>query len=121
MINILDLHRSMSKKKMKRSQSFDRVVELCHKKIVALAENNTSRFFFDVPDYMIGYPLYDLNECIKYVVNALKKNGFIAWYFFPKYIYVSWDLEEIENEKKTTSKRSLDFKEKPSGKLTLDL
>lgn len=121
MLNILDLHRSMNKKKIKRTECFDRVVEICHKKIMALAENNKTRFFFDVPDYMIGFPLYDLNECIKYVVEALTRNGFLAWYYFPKYIYVSWDLEEIDSQKKQTTKKALDFKCKPSGKLSLDL
>lgn len=129
-LNILDLHRNITIKKQKRIDCFDRVLELCHKKIVASADNKKVRLFYEVPDFLMGYPLYDINDCITYVMDSLKSNGFIAVYYFPRYIYISWDLDEIDEHKKNARKNpaaskqkpvALDFKYKPSGKLTLDL
>lgn len=134
-LNILDLHRTISQKNMKRVVCFDKVLEICHKKIVAHSENKKKRFFFEVPDFMLGQPLYDVNDCIKHILEALKNNGFLAIYYFPRHIYVSWDFEEIDEQKaadkkamfagskgQTLNKNNvLDFKYKPSGKLTLDL
>lgn len=127
-LNILDLHRTISSKQQKRVECFDKVLELCHKKILHHSENKKTRLFYEVPEFQLGYPLYDINECIQHVMAELKSNGFISTYYFPKYIYVSWDLEEIDQQKATNKKQfankridPLDFKYKPSGKLTLEL
>ena len=86
------------------------------------------RFFFEVPEYMFGYPLFDLNDAIRFVVDALTSNGFLAIYYFPKFVYVSWDMEEIEKyklEKKQQDRNNavprLDIKHNSSGKLSLQL
>ena len=85
------------------------------------------RFFFEVPEYIFGYPLFDINDAIRFVVDALTKNGFLAVYYFPRFVYISWDMNEIENNKKNNNRmkmsteRGLDFKYKPSGKLSLDI
>ena len=127
-LNILDLHRKINSKNMKKIECFDRVLELCHKRILTSSENKKTRVFYEVPDFMIGFPLYDINECIMHVFQSLKNNGFLAIYYFPKYMYISWDLDEIEKnkeEKQTFGNKDklnqLDFKYKSSGKLTLDL
>ena len=129
-LNILDLHRTISKKQQKRIECFDKVLELCHKKIMSLSENQQLRFFYEVPEFMLGFPLYDINACITHVLESLKANGFLAIYYFPRYIYISWDFEEIEKHKaamvtkqfapKSTT-NVLDFKYKPSGKLSLNI
>lgn len=128
-LNILDLNRSISQKHLKRIECFDRVLELCHKKIISSSENKKKRIFYEVPDYMLGYPLYDINECITHVMDSLKSNGFLAIYYFPRYIYISWDFEEIDRHKAEEKRlkfankeaKPLDLKYKPSGKLTLDI
>lgn len=129
-LNILDLHRTISQKQLKRIECFDKVLELCHKKIVSNSENKKVRFFYEVPDFLLGYPLYDINDCIKHLMDSLKSNGFLAIYYFPRYIYISWDFEEIDQHKAEQKKQkfapkekisALDFKYKPSGKLTLDI
>ena len=113
---------------MRKIECFDKVLELCHKKIIASSDNKKTRIFYEVPDFMVGFPLYDINECITHVMQSLKTNGFLTIYYFPKYIYVSWDLEEIEKSKEDNKKNGhrdninkLDFKYKSSGKLTLDI
>lgn len=129
-LNILDLHRNISQKQMKRVECFDKVLEICHKKILIHSDNKKTRFFFEVPDFILGFPLYDVNDCIKHILEALKSNGFLAIYYFPRYVYVSWDFEEIDQHKAQEKKmnggrkekvNALDFKYKPSGKLTIDI
>ena len=129
-LNILDLHRNMNEKKLKRTACFEKVLETCHKKIVTCSQNNKLNCFYEVPDYVIGYPLFDLNECIRFLIDCLTKNGFLAIYYFPRYIYISWDFEEIEKAKKNkeankAGKQVLDpnmqLSYKPSGKLSMNM
>lgn len=134
----MDIHRAMNERKNKKNDCFDKVLERCHRKILQTSQQNKLNCFFEVPEYMFGFPIYDINECITYVIHALKSNGFLTLYYFPRYIYVSWDLQEIEENKKVqqtpagtvpalenksaaTSIANLDFKYKPSGKLSVQL
>lgn len=127
-LNILDLHRSINEKKSKVNESYDKVLEICHKKIQTSADNQKVRCLIEVPAYVFGYPIFDYNKCLEHVYNSLIKNGFLVKYYFPKYLYISWDFDEINatKKKKTTpaqlqppSKASLSYK--PTGKLSLDL
>jgi hypothetical protein len=133
-LNILDLHRKMNEKSIKTTECFEKVLDICHKKILLHSDKKISKFFFEVPEYIFGLPLFDTNECIMFVMDSLKRNGFIAVYHFPRFIYVSWDLQEIEESKRQSKNQTknktqnmrhnphaLDFKYKPSGKLSVDL
>lgn len=126
----------MNEQKEKLNECFDKVLDRCHKRIIMSSKQKLLTCFFEVPDYMFGFPLYDLNSCITYVIEALRANGFLAVYFFPRYVYVSWDLEEIEKSKKSASSvqqpapetpqqlpqsHMIDFKYKPSGKLSVKI
>lgn len=100
-LNILDLHRCINEKQNRTNECFDKVLELCHKKIRASAQNQLMRCFIEVPCFIVGYPLFDFTKCIEYVYNRLQKNGFLIKYYFPKHLYISWDFEEINTAKKT--------------------
>ena len=142
-LNILDLHRSIHEKKERNAQCYDKVLEMAHNKIKKTTESKQLRCVYDVPSFIFGYPLFDINECIAHVTRELQSNGFVVRYMFPNKLYISWDLEEIEEEKKTmlnaktsqiiplqrqqpvaapnaAQRRSL-MKYKPSGKLELNL
>ena len=50
----------------------------------------------------MGYPLYNLQECLEYVVNALRTNGFLVQILPAPHvavIYISWDPEELKPPK----------------------
>jgi hypothetical protein len=118
----------MNERHSRTVECYEKVLDICHKKIVLNSEKKKTRFFYEVPEYLFGYPVFDLNDCIKFLIDSLTKNGFLAVYYFPKFIYISWDFEEIDEHKKGKAKlptverkNVLDFKYKPSGKLTLDL
>ena len=39
---------------------------------------------------MIGIPKYNNADCIAYLINKLKKNGFIVKYTHPNMLFISW-------------------------------
>ena len=55
--------------------------------------------FFEVPEFVIGYPLYNINECVNYIHDKLTSNGFLVKYYFPNILYISWSEDEIKYEK----------------------
>lgn len=102
-LNIYELQKEISKKKEQRIRSFDRVLEICHNKIKDASKREMTKIYFTVPEYVVGLPIYNLSHCIEHIINSLKQNGFYVKYYFPKYIYISWDFDEINKSSTTYS------------------
>lgn len=98
-LNIMDLHRSITEKKNRINESFEKVLKIIHKRIVSSADQRKLNCYVEVPSFVCGYPVYDYNMCIEYVFESLKKNGFYVKYYFPQHLYVSWDFDEIKKGK----------------------
>ena len=101
-INLQELY-SMQKKKLKnRTKCFDYIIELCHRRIRTVSSYCGQNTFYEIPGFVVGYPLYNLAECITYVVDALRKNGFLIQILPPpniSVIYISWDPRELKPQK----------------------
>jgi hypothetical protein len=101
-INLNDLYSIQKKKAQNRTVCFDKILQLCHNRIKTIASFNGQNTFFEVPGFMIGFPLYNLNEALDYIVNALRKNGFLVQLLPEPHIaviYISWDPEELKPPK----------------------
>lgn len=106
-LNILELHRTINEKNARKHECYDKVLDICHKKIVMATEHKKLNCFFEVPEYICGYPIFNLSSCIKYMIDHLQMNGFLTKYIFPKYLYISWDFEEIKQEKNKDNQPSM--------------
>ena len=51
-LNIYELHEEINKKKNKRNQSFEHVLETCHRKIKTASTKELVKVFFDVPEFV---------------------------------------------------------------------
>lgn len=105
-LNILDLHRKMNQRNEKKSVCYEKVLEICNKRIINQTEKDKTHCLFEFPEYVPGYPLFDLNACIKYCEQQLVANGFLVKYYFPNKFYISWDFEEIKKHKEEQRKKT---------------
>jgi hypothetical protein len=99
-INIYDLHRVINTKKERKKVIYNHVLAQLHKKIQQYAEQERVNIFYDVPEMVQGLPLYDINKCMAYMIKELRANGFLVKYYYPRTLYVSWDMLEITEFKK---------------------
>lgn len=104
-LNILELHRKINQRNEKKSVCYEKVLEICNKRILAQTERDKTNCIFEFPEYVIGYPLFDLNMCIKYCEKHLVANGFLVKYMFPNKFYISWDFDEIKKHKDEERKK----------------
>jgi hypothetical protein len=44
----------------------------------------------EIPNYVFGYPIYQLSEARDYLLNELQKSGFQVWVVDEKYLLISW-------------------------------
>lgn len=97
-LNILELHRSFNEKSERKVQTFEAVLEKCHRRICMANDSLKLKCVFVVQEYIVGFPIYDMNACIEYLMKSLEANGFLVKYFFPNYLYISWDFDEIKKD-----------------------
>jgi hypothetical protein len=67
-----------------------------------VASHTGQNTFYEVPGFMMGFPLYNLDEALTYVIDALRKNGFLVQILPEPHIgvlYISWDPEELKPPK----------------------
>lgn len=105
-LNVSDLHRRINQKNEKKSLSYEKVMEICNKRIISCAEQNKLWCIYEFPEYVLGFPLFDLNACMEYCKRALMSNGFYVEYYFPNKFYISWDFDEIKRHKEEQRKKT---------------
>ena len=92
-INIDDLYEKKKNRDLKQLSIFNKVLHRIHKRILTTARNkqNDKHIWFVVPEYIFGEPCYQNADCVAYIINQLKTNGFTIRYIHPNTLFVSWE------------------------------
>lgn len=98
-VNARDLNRMIDSKKLERNAVFNRVYDMCQQRVISHAKKDAMRTMFEMPEFILGIPPFNLNDALTHVIERLKNNGFLVQYFFPKLLYISWDVDEISGKK----------------------
>ena len=121
MINIDDLHNETKRVLERKKKIYDTVLVKCHQRIKLVAKLNplTCWCFYIIPKFIYGIPLYNLEECLNYIVSHLNKNGFMVNYTHPNLLLISW--VNAYKSKKSVTFGTNEYKSindyKPSGNL----
>lgn len=97
-ISLAELYSIKNKRELSKHASYDKIIELCHKKIKNIAQAGGMNIFYEVPYIIMGLPLYNINICVEYVVNSLRKNGLLVQIMpYPNnnMLYISWSPNDI--------------------------
>ena len=110
-LNINDLYDSINNKNFKRMEKFDNILLQIHRRIKYHADLEQTFCLYNIPEFIFGIPLYNVNDLKKYIINTLKKNGFKILYFHPNTIFISWDVEnKIKDKNNKKNKKNKNFK-----------
>ena len=69
---------------------YDEILVKCHKKIKYNSDLERTYCFFQIPEFIIGVPIYNVNELRTYIMNSLKKDGFEYLYVEPNWLFIAW-------------------------------
>lgn len=98
-ITLGELYDMKKKKETNRTKCFDHIMELCHRRIRNIASYGGLNCFYEIPGLLIGFPLYNLEECTTYVIEKLRTSGFLVQLLPPPHVsivYISWDPQELK-------------------------
>ena len=118
--SIHEIHKKQKEKEKNRLKIYETISTRCFKKVKETSANEETYCFFKLPEYLPGLPLYNMTECVMYILNLLHEKGFNARYCDPFMIFISWNLPkpnykllEAPKEEKNPLINNLNLKYKP--------
>jgi hypothetical protein len=76
---ILSCQKTIDNKRQTRIKCYDIILNKVHKKIINNSKLETSYCMYAIPEYIIGLPIINNKECTEYIIDSLKKNGFMYY------------------------------------------
>lgn len=100
-LNANELFEKNKKSSEKVFNTFKEILKKCNTLIKFANQKKQSEILFTVPKVLLGYPSYDYDECLCYLILKLRNNNFFVKYIYPSELYISWyDKEQLEKIKK---------------------
>jgi hypothetical protein len=92
-INIDELYETKQKTDLNKLELYNKLLLKIHTKIkTASRQRNSDNFCsFVMPEILIGFPNYNLSECLVFIVDSLETNGFLTRYIHPNLLFISWN------------------------------
>ena len=101
-LNINSLFEEQDKKVLNRLKMFDDILIQIHNKIKLNSQNKTFYCTHQIPEFLIGKPLYKIEDLRKYLIDSLKRDKFEILYIHPNLLFISWD--KLKNNKRNIKK-----------------
>ena len=114
-LNIKDLYTTINQKTLKRMEVYDETLQKCHKRIKYNSSLQRTYCFFQIPEFIIGVPLFDPQEMKTYIINSLKTNGFQLIYVEPNWLFITWNSKGSKLLIENGSRDNQNHKIKPRG------
>ena len=118
--SVNEIHKKQKEKEKSRLKIYEIISSRCFKKIKETSNNEETYCFFRLPEYIPGLPIYNLTECVMFLLNLLHEKGFKARYCDPNMTFISWSvpksnlrLLEPPKEEKKSIIDGLNLKYKP--------
>lgn len=103
-INLHDLYEIKKKKELRGLNVYNHILNIINIKIREIAEHGGMSFYYKVPPIIIGYPLYNYDNCITHLIQQLKMSGLYSNRLpSPNHnlLYISWKLEDLSSKAKS--------------------
>tara|TARA_B000000532_G_C18873055_1_gene409348 strand:+ start:714 stop:1142 length:429 start_codon:yes stop_codon:yes gene_type:complete len=92
-IDMKELYSTINAKTLRRMELYDSILKKCHSRILYNSGLQRTYCFYQIPEFVIGVPLYDVIELRKYIMNSLKTNGFELLYIEPNWLFIQWNVK----------------------------
>lgn len=92
MLKARDVWEEQEARKEQRMAAMRPVLAQLYAKIrkQAIHAPNAPYVLFEIPEYVFGYPIFQLSEARDYLTHVLQTSGYMVWVVDEKYLLVSW-------------------------------
>ncbi len=68
--SVEEIHRKQRIKEKERIKIYESILSRCYRKIKESAIHNEFFLFFQLPELLPGLPIYNMTECVIYIINS---------------------------------------------------
>lgn len=92
-LDIEELYETKQKTDLNRLELYNKLLRQIHTKIkTASRQRNPDNFCsYLLPQFLIGYPNYNISECVMYIIDKLENDNFLTRYIHPNLLLISWN------------------------------
>ncbi len=90
MIKAKDLIKQQKNKEEQKKKTYDKIYNIIEKKICIASNANCYHTWYQVPEFLVGLPVYSHKDCKKYLQDKLITNGFQVDLFDPNILFIKW-------------------------------
>lgn len=95
-LDIKTLYHQQIQREENKKEYYEQIIRKIHARIETCAKRNELRCLFQIPEFVIGIPLYNRVKCSRYAMSRLSNEGFFIKYIHPYIIFIDWSKEMIE-------------------------
>ena len=112
-LNMDELYITKQQQDLNILNNYNKILSRIHTKIKYVSKQliNDQCCWYLMPEMLIGIPKFNNNDCIAYVIEKLRDNGFVVRYTHPNLLFISWKHwvpTYIRNEIKKKTGQSVD-------------
>lgn len=90
MVKAQDLIKIQKEREQIKYKTFSTIFSKIEKKITMASASNFYYVWYEIPKFIIGFPVYNLDECTNVIIKQLEDNGFNIEKFEENLILVEW-------------------------------
>jgi hypothetical protein len=96
-VNIEYLQSKHNAKLRNKIEIYDKILNRLYNRIEISSDYNQNFCFFHIPEYIYGFPVYNIKSCAAFLIKKLLGNGLQVRFFHPNVIYIYWNYNSSIN------------------------
>ena len=111
-LSVDDINTFHKEKIKKWIKVYEKVLGNCYRKVREYVLRDQQFCFFPVPEYLPGFPLFNITHCTFFLIKKLNAGGFQTKFIPPNVIYIHWAVQNhygnyVKQENKKYNKATL--------------
>jgi hypothetical protein len=90
MVKAKDLVKKQKEREELKKNTYDKIYKIIEKKICTSSDSNCYHIWYQVPEFLVGLPVYSYTHCKEYLINKLISNGFNVSSYEPNILFIKW-------------------------------
>ena len=96
-VNMAYLQKKHNAKLRTRLEIYEKILNRIYNRIDIASNVDNTTCVFDIPEYIYGFPIYNIKACAEYLSRKLISNGFHVKYIQPNILYIYWNYNSSIN------------------------
>ena len=103
-LNINKLRNEVTERDKRKVRIYEKIMDLCNQRILSCNQKNDDySCTYIVPNVIFGLPLYNVDDCVKFIMETLIKKGFEVIFAYPTTLHISWKPEGYNTDYKSNN------------------